>query len=158
MITMFTCCVSVGDQTSCVVCMCDFEIRQVLRVLPCSHEFHSRCVDKWLRVSNSKIFINFGLIILYRLYSLRTQQTVHSNFMSLNNNDLYTILCDSIELFFFSLVESYLSDLSWQCFRIFVGLLNWRTLSTWRLDTETQPLWWCAQKGKETTNWNENTM
>lgn len=41
----------VGDQTSCVVCMCDFEPRQILRVLPCSHEFHSRCVDKWLRVS-----------------------------------------------------------------------------------------------------------
>ncbi|XP_075145016.1 ring finger protein murashka isoform X2 [Haematobia irritans] len=38
-----------GDQTSCVVCMCDFEIRQILRVLPCSHEFHAKCVDKWLR-------------------------------------------------------------------------------------------------------------
>ncbi|XP_037954438.1 uncharacterized protein DDB_G0292186 [Teleopsis dalmanni] len=38
-----------GDQTSCVVCMCEFELRQVLRVLPCSHEFHAKCVDKWLR-------------------------------------------------------------------------------------------------------------
>lgn len=38
-----------GDQTSCVVCMCDFEVRQMLRVLPCSHEFHTKCVDKWLR-------------------------------------------------------------------------------------------------------------
>uniref|UniRef100_A0A1L8DTA8 Putative ring finger protein n=1 Tax=Nyssomyia neivai TaxID=330878 RepID=A0A1L8DTA8_9DIPT len=38
-----------GDQTSCVVCMCDFEARQMLRVLPCSHEFHAKCVDKWLR-------------------------------------------------------------------------------------------------------------
>ncbi|XP_076368870.1 E3 ubiquitin-protein ligase RNF38-like isoform X1 [Tachypleus tridentatus] len=37
------------DQTSCVVCMCDFEARQILRVLPCSHEFHARCVDKWLK-------------------------------------------------------------------------------------------------------------
>lgn len=40
-----------GDQTSCVVCICDFEARQTLRVLPCSHEFHAKCVDKWLRVS-----------------------------------------------------------------------------------------------------------
>lgn len=40
-----------SDQTSCVVCMCDFEARQLLRVLPCSHEFHAKCVDKWLRVS-----------------------------------------------------------------------------------------------------------
>lgn len=38
------------DQTTCVVCMCDFEARNLLRVLPCSHEFHSRCVDKWLKV------------------------------------------------------------------------------------------------------------
>lgn len=35
----------------CVVCMSDFEPRQLLRVLPCSHEFHGKCVDKWLRVS-----------------------------------------------------------------------------------------------------------
>lgn len=56
--TILTCCAIAGDQTSCVVCMCDFEVRQVLRVLPCSHEFHSRCVDKWLRVS-TKIFIGF---------------------------------------------------------------------------------------------------
>ncbi|XP_067936357.1 RING finger protein 44-like [Watersipora subatra] len=40
---------STKEQTSCVVCMCDFESRQMLRVLPCSHEFHSKCVDKWLK-------------------------------------------------------------------------------------------------------------
>lgn len=40
-----------GDQTNCVVCMCDFEALQSLRVLPCSHEFHSKCIDKWLKVS-----------------------------------------------------------------------------------------------------------
>ena len=39
------------EQTSCVVCMCDFENRQLLRVLPCSHKFHAKCVDKWLKVS-----------------------------------------------------------------------------------------------------------
>ena len=42
---------SENDQTTCVVCMCDFEVRQTLRILPCSHEFHSKCVDKWLKVS-----------------------------------------------------------------------------------------------------------
>lgn len=36
-----------------MVCMCEFEARQTLRVLPCAHEFHAKCVDKWLRVSAS---------------------------------------------------------------------------------------------------------
>lgn len=34
----------------CVVCFSDFEARQLLRVLPCNHEFHAKCVDKWLKV------------------------------------------------------------------------------------------------------------
>jgi len=42
---------SVSFQTSCVVCLGDFESRQLLRALPCKHEFHARCVDKWLKVS-----------------------------------------------------------------------------------------------------------
>lgn len=42
-----------GDQTSCVICMCDFETRQILRVLPCSHEFHAKCVDKWLKTNRT---------------------------------------------------------------------------------------------------------
>ncbi|KAK6185010.1 hypothetical protein SNE40_007340 [Patella caerulea] len=41
------------DMTSCVVCMCDFENRQLLRVLPCSHEFHGKCVDKWLKTNRT---------------------------------------------------------------------------------------------------------
>lgn len=50
-----------GDQTSCVVCMCDFEIRQVLRVLPCTHEFHAKCVDKWLKVPSARFQFNFSI-------------------------------------------------------------------------------------------------
>lgn len=37
----------------CVVCFSDFEVRQLLRVLPCNHEFHAKCVDKWLKVRGS---------------------------------------------------------------------------------------------------------
>lgn len=36
--------------------MCDFESRQLLRVLPCSHEFHAKCVDKWLKVREEVCF------------------------------------------------------------------------------------------------------
>uniref|UniRef100_T1JLM0 RING-type domain-containing protein n=1 Tax=Strigamia maritima TaxID=126957 RepID=T1JLM0_STRMM len=42
-----------SDQTSCVICMCDFEQRQLLRVLPCNHEFHAKCVDKWLKTNRT---------------------------------------------------------------------------------------------------------
>lgn len=41
------------DQTCCVVCMYDFENKQLLRVLACSHEFHAKCVDKWLKTNRS---------------------------------------------------------------------------------------------------------
>ena len=47
-----------GDQTNCVVCMCDFELLQILRVLPCSHEFHAKCIDKWLKVQT---FVNYKI-------------------------------------------------------------------------------------------------
>nr|XP_002734949.1 PREDICTED: RING finger protein 38-like isoform X1 [Saccoglossus kowalevskii]XP_006816740.1 PREDICTED: RING finger protein 38-like isoform X2 [Saccoglossus kowalevskii]XP_006816741.1 PREDICTED: RING finger protein 38-like isoform X3 [Saccoglossus kowalevskii] len=42
-----------SDQTCCVVCMCDFEQRQLLRVLTCNHEFHTKCVDKWLKTNRT---------------------------------------------------------------------------------------------------------
>lgn len=44
--------------------MCDFEIRQLLRVLPCNHEFHTKCVDKWLKVSKDCFVSSFCLFPL----------------------------------------------------------------------------------------------
>ncbi|KAH9528994.1 E3 ubiquitin-protein ligase rnf38 [Dermatophagoides farinae] len=41
------------DQTLCVICMCEFEAKQNLRVLPCHHEFHARCIDKWLKTNRT---------------------------------------------------------------------------------------------------------
>ena len=52
----------------CVVCMSDFETRQMVRVLPCSHEFHAKCVDKWLKVKlELKYFINSNTNVSYNL-------------------------------------------------------------------------------------------
>ncbi|KAG8128445.1 hypothetical protein E2320_015278 [Naja naja] len=42
-----------SEQTLCVVCFSDFEIRQLLRVLPCNHEFHAKCIDKWLKANRT---------------------------------------------------------------------------------------------------------
>ncbi|GFO28593.1 RING finger protein 38 [Plakobranchus ocellatus] len=39
-----------GSDQTCVFCMCDFEDKQLLRILPCFHQFHAECVDEWLKV------------------------------------------------------------------------------------------------------------
>jgi len=36
-------------ESSCAVCLSDFEGGDMLRRLPCGHAFHRGCIDKWLR-------------------------------------------------------------------------------------------------------------
>lgn len=34
----------------CQVCLSEFENNELLRILPCFHEFHAACIDRWLKV------------------------------------------------------------------------------------------------------------
>merc|ERR1719517_128279 len=38
----------VSRETSCAVCLADFENQERLCQLPCSHKFHGPCIGKWL--------------------------------------------------------------------------------------------------------------
>jgi len=42
-----------SSQTTCAVCMQDFEQDEELRSLHCSHYFHKECIDKWLAVGTN---------------------------------------------------------------------------------------------------------
>lgn len=35
--------------TVCAICLCKFRRRQEIRVLPCKHVFHQKCIDQWLK-------------------------------------------------------------------------------------------------------------
>lgn len=41
-----------GD-SRCVICLMEFEEKQLVRVLPCTHEYHTKCIDKWLKSNRS---------------------------------------------------------------------------------------------------------
>lgn len=38
------------DKDRCMICLEDFMPDEVIRMLKCSHDFHSSCVEKWLKV------------------------------------------------------------------------------------------------------------
>ncbi|CAF2933168.1 unnamed protein product [Rotaria sp. Silwood2] len=40
-------------QTACVICMSHFKNGQHIRVLPCQHEYHSKCIARWFTMNSS---------------------------------------------------------------------------------------------------------
>ncbi len=46
----------------CDICLNEYKSNDELRTIPCLHRFHSKCIDKWLKV---KIFIFVEYIFIY---------------------------------------------------------------------------------------------
>ncbi|XP_019705998.1 E3 ubiquitin-protein ligase At1g63170 isoform X2 [Elaeis guineensis] len=42
-----------SENTECCICLAKYRDREEVRQLPCSHLFHLRCVDQWLRIISS---------------------------------------------------------------------------------------------------------
>ena len=41
------------ENDSCAICVSDFEIGEMVTMIPCSHLFHSECIKKWLMINLS---------------------------------------------------------------------------------------------------------
>lgn len=37
----------------CSICSCDLNQNEIIRKTPCKHVFHSMCIDKWFKISQS---------------------------------------------------------------------------------------------------------
>lgn len=62
----------------CVVCFSDFECRQLLRVLPCNHEFHAKCVDKWLKVRRVPVCNSIQFYWQFQFIAVSSQDTLRN--------------------------------------------------------------------------------
>ncbi|XP_076877630.1 uncharacterized protein LOC143526827 [Brachyhypopomus gauderio] len=38
-----------AGKTDCQICFCSYKEREKLRILPCLHDYHVKCIDRWLK-------------------------------------------------------------------------------------------------------------
>ncbi|KAM7493675.1 hypothetical protein LguiB_028284 [Lonicera macranthoides] len=50
------------EDAQCYICLVEYEEGDSVRVLPCHHEFHRSCIDKWLKEIHSEVVRGFGVL------------------------------------------------------------------------------------------------
>jgi Ring finger domain len=41
------------EDANCIICLCQYEVGEMVRTLPCNHQFHASCIDEWLLLDKS---------------------------------------------------------------------------------------------------------
>ncbi|XP_007238141.2 uncharacterized protein si:ch211-59o9.10 [Astyanax mexicanus] len=42
-----------AGKTECQICFCDYKQGEKLRILPCLHDYHVKCIDRWLKENST---------------------------------------------------------------------------------------------------------
>jgi hypothetical protein len=50
------------EEPSCTVCLCEYECGDEIRRLPCGHDFHQACIDKWMTQHTTCPICRVGLV------------------------------------------------------------------------------------------------
>lgn len=58
----------------CYICLVDYEEGDEIRVLPCRHEYHAPCVDKWLKEVNGYFSLPWIYCVFFFLYLIQKKR------------------------------------------------------------------------------------
>ena len=62
------------EEPSCTICLCEFEVGEMMSVLPCLHSFHKECCDQWLREKSVCPMCNVDLVKLIKQQEAQTRE------------------------------------------------------------------------------------
>jgi hypothetical protein len=51
-----------GEDAECCICLSPYDDGVELREIPCTHHFHSACIDKWLRINATCPLCKYNII------------------------------------------------------------------------------------------------